>query len=89
MGGWSATGTRVTLGGAESQEERWKVQFNGPWIKETRTVSQKRAEWRGLTNEGAAARTPTAGWKIVSRERVDESNQWVVREELVVYGTWK
>ena len=87
MGGWTAAGFRVYQGSTITTEMR-VILAGITWTAQTRTVTTERAEWRGLTEAGAAAKTATATWTIISRERVDETNQWRVREELVTNGAW-
>lgn len=88
--GWSATGFRVELGENTSEETREDASeaFGGSYFIYRRTVTVKRAEWRGLTKAGAEGKSATAGWKITARERVDESGQWRVSEEITTYGGW-
>lgn len=90
---WTANGFRVYLGASIGTENRDMVIYVGGEIYSTtpqhRTVTQERAEYRALTEAGAASKQPTAGWTIVSRDRKDESGQWVVVEELITYGTWE
>lgn len=85
MSGWSATGFRIYLGAAESQESYFDIIFA---VTRTRTITQERAKWRGLTAAGAVAKTATADWRIVARDRVGESGQWEVTEEKITYGAW-
>jgi hypothetical protein len=53
-----------------------------------RTVTLERAEWRGLNQAGAEGKTATSGWRITGRNRVGESGQWTVTEEITTYGEW-
>ena len=87
MGGWNATGTRVLLGSTIVTEPR-VVLVGITWTAQTRTVTTTRAEWRGLTEAGAAGKAATASYTITARERVNESNEWRVREELIAYSAW-
>jgi len=87
MGGWSADGLRVLQGSTIVTESR-VVLAGITWTYQTRSVTTERAEWRGLTAAGAAAKTATATWTIISRERVDETDQWRVREEKITTGAW-
>ena len=87
MGGWTAAGFRVYQGSTITTEPRVAL-IGLTWTAQTRSVTTERAEWRGLTEAGAAAKTATATWTIIGRDRVDETNQWVVREELITYGAW-
>jgi hypothetical protein len=84
---WSAVGTRIVTGQDESEEPR-VVLIGITWTAQTRTVTLERAEWVGLTQAGALAKTATATWTIVSRDRVGPSGQWVVREEKRTNGAW-
>jgi len=97
MSGWSSEGTRVVLGINESEEFRdfliYTVNDEGQSevssvTPRVRTVTVTRAEWRGMTKAGAESKTATENWKITARERIDESGQWRVSEELKVYGEW-
>ena len=93
MSGWSSSGTRVYLGASHSYEKRDFIVY--VWGEPSsvtprkRLVTLERAEWRGLTEAGAESKTPTAGWTIVARDRVDESNQWRVNEEKETLGDWE
>lgn len=87
MAGWDATGTRVELGTDESVEYRTNVSVF-VFTTQERTVTVERAEWRGLTKAGAAAKAATSGWTITARELVDDSGQWHVREERKTEGSW-
>lgn len=90
---WDATGFRVYLGSSIGDETRDYVVYVGGEISsttaQTRTVTQERAEWRGLTAAGAAAKTATTDWTIIARDRVDDSGQWRVEEEKITYGSWE
>jgi hypothetical protein len=91
---WDATGFRILLGVSEAYEYGESlVYYNGEVISastQRRLVTVARAEWRGLSEAGAAAKTATVGgWMITQRDRVDESNQWRVTEELTALGTWQ
>ena len=83
----NATGVRVDLGSTDSIEKR-TILAGIIWTNQERTVTTERAEWRGLNAAGAAAKSATSGWTIVSRDFVDPSGQWRVREEKVTYGAW-
>lgn len=84
---WDATGTRVLLGTDETVEQR-VVLVGITWTAQTRTVTVDRAEWRGLSEAGAAAKTATVDWTIVSRDYIGPSGQWRVVEELKTEGAW-
>jgi hypothetical protein len=89
---WDATGFRVYLGSSIGDEKREVIVYVGDEISsvtpQTRTVTQERAEYRGLTAAGAAGKSATADWTIISRDRKDDSGQWVVVEEKITYGAW-
>jgi ribonuclease HI len=89
--GWGS-GFRVYLGSSIGDEKRVVTVYSGGEITSTtaqiRTVTQERAEYRGLSKALAATKIPTSGWTIISRDRKDESGQWVVVEELITYGAW-
>lgn len=89
---WDATGFRVYLGSSIGDETRDLVVYADGKIlsttPQTRSVTQERAEWRGLTQAGAAAKTATASWTITARDRIDDSGQWRVEEELITFGAW-
>jgi hypothetical protein len=87
MPGWTAAGVYVETGTDESIEYRTVV-VAFVWTQQQRTVTLDRAEWRGLTKAGAAAKTATSGWEIVSRELVGPSGQWMVKEEKLTQGAW-
>lgn len=92
MSGWSATGLRVVLASEHSNEYRdfytWVGDQIVSVIKMKRSITLERAIWRGLTKAGADSKTPTAGWTITGRNRVGESGQWEVSEELKTEGEW-
>ena len=87
MGGWNAAGCRVYQGSTIVTEPR-VILAGITWTAQTRTVTTERAEWRGLTEAGATTKSASGGWTIISRERVDETAQWRVREEKITYGEW-
>jgi hypothetical protein len=88
---WGA-GFRVYLGSSIGDEKRDVIVYFNDEITsvtpQTRTVTQERAEYRGLSAANAASQTPTSGWTITARDRKDDSGQWVVAEELITYGEW-
>jgi len=57
--------------------------------KMKRLIIIERAVWRGLTKTGAETKEATAGWRITGRDRVGESGQWHVTEELKTEGAWE
>lgn len=89
---WSATGFRVYLGKSESLERANFPIFAGTEIigsqAKQREITVERAEWRGLSKAGALVKAATASWRIVQRDRIDESNQWRVTEELITTGPY-
>jgi len=93
MGGWSSDGLKVALGSDESYEYRAFFTFLGDQIiavtNKKRLITLQRSEWRGLTAAGAASKTASEGWSITGRERVGESGQWRVTEELKTEGEWE
>ena len=87
MGGWDATGFRVYKGSTPVIEPRTAL-IGLTWTAQTRTVTTERAEWLGLTQAGALALTPTAGWTVTGVDRIGPSDQWRVVEEKKTYGAW-
>jgi hypothetical protein len=91
MGGWDTTGKRVVTSTTETKEYRNLLELNGgvfTWTEQYRTIKQERAETRALTKSGAENLTATSGWTIISRDRKDDSAQYVVVEEKITTGEW-
>jgi len=90
--GWDATGFLVYLGSAESVEKSERYIYAGDQligvVPQTRTVTQQRGQWRGLTAAGAASKAASEGYSVIARDRVGESGQWTVTEEKLTYGEW-
>lgn len=90
--GWG-TGVRVYLGTSEAVEKRDFPIMAGEEVigieAKKRLVTVARAEWRGMTQTAAGSRTATAGYTITARERVDDSGQWRVSEEMKTEGAWE
>lgn len=91
--GWDATGVRVETSVTDTYEYRDFLTMAGDVVigidPKKRTVKVERAEYRGLTKDGATSKTATSGWTIVQRDRVDDSGQWRVTEEKTTLGSWE
>lgn len=84
---WDTVGSHVELSIDYSTEYR-RALVGLSWTKQERLITTERAEWRGLTKAGAAAKSPSSGYDIVSRELRGPAGQWFVVEEKVTEGSW-
>ena len=92
---WDATGFRIVQGDSISDEKRDFITYAGDEeievievMPKKRSVTVSRAEYVGLSQSAAASKTATSGWTITARDRMDNSNQWKVVEELTTLGEW-